>query len=472
MLSKVRNFIEQNNLILRGDRIVLGVSGGADSVALLLLLSEIAPAYDASLFAVHVNHGLRGAEADADMRFTQELCEKTAVPLRIFNEDVKAYAELNGLSLEEAGRRVRYSCFEKVAREEKATLIAVAHHMDDNAETVLFRAARGTGLKGLSGMAPKRPLAPGIFLIRPLLSVRRNEIEEWLASRNTGYCTDSTNLSDEYSRNLIRNRVLPGLTQINAGAVSNICALAEQARETEKYLEKEAEARYGNCVEFGRAENTLQIRIPKEYEPVLFERVLRNALFKVARHEKDITAFHVKSLLALAEKQTGSRLSLPYGVKAEKSYDCIVLKYDDAVPKMPSKLESRSVSLYRLKNGETFDICVPGYGTFTFSVEEKGENHTDFSKEDYTKYFDYDKLIENPMVRSAAAGDTVSISPEGGTKELKKLFSDCRISREERETIPVIAEGSNILWIPGIRTGENRRIDENTKLVLRIERRK
>lgn len=473
LLSKVKSYIEKNNLMARGDRIVLGVSGGADSVALLLLLTELAPEYDAKITAVHVNHGIRGEEADADMRFTENLCARLSVPLRVFREDVRAYSEVNGISLEDAGRRIRYERFETVAREEKASLIAVAHHMDDNAETVMFRAVRGTGIKGLSGMTPKRQLAPGVSLIRPFLCVRRAEITAWLDEKGMEYCTDSTNLNDEYSRNMIRNQILSELEKINTGAVSNLCMLAEQARLTEEFLSREAGLRYGNCVEFGRVENTLQIRIPAEYEPVLFERIMRNALFKVAAHEKDITANHIKLLLELADKQTGSRLSLPYGVTAEKSYDCILLKREGFNPgNEPKELKTSAVVLESLKSGAVQEISVPGYGVFVFSVEEKNENHVNFSKEDYTKYFDYDKLVENPVLRFPADGDYIAISPEGGTKDLKKLFADCKINREERERIPVIAEGNNILWVPDIRTGENRRTDKNTKTVLKIERRK
>lgn len=470
MLSKVRNYIDRYNLISHGDRLVLGVSGGADSVALLLLLTELAPEYEMQITAVHVNHGIRGEEADSDMRFTEELCERRGVPLKVFNEDVKEIAKREGLSLEEAGRRVRYAAFEAVARDVKASLIAVAHHMDDNAETMLFRAVRGTGLKGLAGMTPKRQLAEGIFLIRPLLSVRRNEITEWLSEKGQKYCTDSTNLNDEYSRNQIRNRVLPELEDINPGAVGNLCALAEQSRKVEEYLAREAETKYGSCVEFGRVDNTLQVRVPKEFEPVLFERILRNALFRVAGHEKDITSLHIKLLSELTEKQTGSRLSLPYGVTAEKSYDCILLKREGFNPGSAyKKLENRLVPLDTIKDGDRLAVDVPGYGTFIFSVEEKNEKCVIFSKEDYTKYFDYDKLVENPVLRFAKDDDIISISPDGGSKNLKKLFTDCKVSQAERGSIPVIAEGNNILWVPGIRTGENRRTDEKTKTVLKIE---
>ncbi len=466
MLGKVRDFIENNDMLAEGDKVVLGVSGGADSVALLLIMKELAGHFGVTLSAVHVNHGLRGSESDRDEAFTKELCERLGVPLEIYHEDVAGVSEKEGISLEEAGRRVRYAAFEKTAARIGANRIAVAHHMDDNAETVLFRIVRGTGLKGLAGMHPVRKLAGGISLIRPFLEVGRSEIEEWLAAKEQPFCTDSTNLDDEYSRNIIRNSVVPELENINSGACENICALAKAAAAAEDYLTRAADEQYGGLVEFGRTENVMLVRIPRHREPVLFERILRNTLFKVAKHEKDITSTHIRLLSELADKQTGSRLSLPYGVIAEKSYDCIMLKReaDDSARSYPG-LEEQVFPKERLENGPV-KVDFPGYGSFTFELLKSSE--CIFSKDDYTKFFNYDKILDNPVLRTVRETDTIVISPDGGRKTVKKLFSDLKTDKETRALIPVIAEGSNVLWIPGVRTGENRRIDEKTEVILKI----
>ncbi|MBO7401474.1 MAG: tRNA lysidine(34) synthetase TilS [Lachnospiraceae bacterium] len=470
MLGKIRDFIEKYDMLAEGDVVVLGISGGADSVALLLIMKELEAHFGVKLHAVHVNHGLRGEDSDRDEAFTKALCERLGVPFEVYREDVAAVSDREGLSLEEAGRKVRYAAFEAAAAKIHANRIAVAHHMDDNAETVIFRIARGTGLKGLAGMHPKRELTEGITLIRPMLSVSRGEIEAWLESRHQAYCTDLTNFEDEYSRNAIRNRVLPSLEDINSGASENICALAEAAAAADEYLGRAAEEKYGRLVEFGRTGETMLVRIPKDPEPVLFERILRNTLFKVAKHEKDITSTHIRLIAELAQKQTGSRLSLPYGVTAEKSYDCIVFKReaDKAASHLP-KLEEVVIPMSGLEDGPV-TAEFPGFGTFEFELFNG--KCSSFSKEDYTKFFDYDKITCNPVLRTPREGDSVVISPEGGRKPLKKLFSDLKISKEDREAIPVIAEGSNVLWIPGIRTGENRRVDNNTGRILKIHWRK
>jgi len=472
VLKKVKAYIKTNELIAPGDTLVLGVSGGADSVALLLVLVELKEELKLGLQAVHVNHCIRGEEALADQHFTEALCKRLQVPLSVYTEDVPALAKQEGLSLEEAGRRARYRAFEELAVKLGATKIAVAHHMDDNAETLLFRMARGTGLKGLAGMAPKRSVSPELALIRPFLSVRRSEIENWLNDCGQPFCTDSTNLEEEYSRNSIRNKVIPVLEEVNSGAVDNICALAWQAEQTEKYLSRQAESLYGDCVEFGKKEAEILVRIPKDAEPVLFERIIRNALFKVAQHEKDITALHIKLLSELCEKQTGSRLSLPYGVTAEKSYDCIVLCRETdlrAEGSTAQLMENTVLDREALLAGEKIEVSLADYGSFFFSLLDAEEKKLNFAKEHYTKYFDYDKMTDNVEVRRARKDDLLALSSTGGTKELKKLFTDCKVPRAERDSLPVIAEGSNVLWVPGLRTGENRRVDETTKHILMIE---
>ena len=470
MLGKVRDFIEKYDMLAEGDVVVLGVSGGADSVALLLIMKELEAHFGVKLHVVHVNHGLRGDESDSDEAFTKALCERLDVPFEVYREDVAAVSDREGLSLEEAGRKVRYAAFEKAALKLHANRIAVAHHMDDNAETVVFRIARGTGLKGLSGMHPKRDFNGEMTLIRPLLCVSRDEIESWLESIGQDYCTDLSNFEDEFSRNAIRNRVLPSLEDINSKAAANICALAEAAWAADEYIGRAAEEKYGKYVEFGRTGDTMLVRIPKHPEPVLFERILRNTLFKVAKHEKDITSTHIKLLEELTGKQTGSRLSLPYGVIAEKSYDCIVFKNESEKGAVQyPKLEETVIAKSMLESSPV-NVEFEGYGTFEFTLL-KGQN-TSISKEDYTKFFDYDKINSNLVLRTVRESDTVVISPGGGRKLLKKLFSDLKIPKDDREGILVIAEGSQVLWIPGIRTCEDRRVEQDTENILRIVWRK
>ena len=214
----VEKFIRKYNMLQSGDCVIAGVSGGADSVCMLLILHELSESMGFSVRAVHLNHMIRGDEADRDEAFVAELCDRINVPLKSFRRNVPEIAAEEGLSSEEAGRKIRYQLFEEAAddaqKEFKRVRIAVAHNRDDLAETVIFNMARGSSLKGLTGIRPVRD-----DIIRPILFAGRNEIEDYLAEKGESYCTDSTNLGDDYSRNRIRHVIIPALKELNAGAV-------------------------------------------------------------------------------------------------------------------------------------------------------------------------------------------------------------------------------------------------------------
>ncbi|MBO4289626.1 MAG: tRNA lysidine(34) synthetase TilS [Lachnospiraceae bacterium] len=229
MLRQVEQDISRYGIIEQGDRITVGLSGGADSVCLLLLLLELKQKYGLTLKAVHVHHGLRGAEADEDEVFVRDLCERLGVPLAVRHADVKAQAERTGCSVEEAGRKLRYRALREEAEGGK---IATAHHSDDNCETILFNILRGTGFAGLAGI----PQVNG-DVIRPLLHVTREQIEDYLKEKGQPYRTDATNASPAYARNRIRNELLPWLErEINAGAREHLLNLGKRAAEAEALI--------------------------------------------------------------------------------------------------------------------------------------------------------------------------------------------------------------------------------------------
>ena len=204
MLDKVITYIEENELIQKKDRIVVGVSGGADSVCLFSVLLELQKKYELELFVVHVHHGIRGEEADKDEQFVENLAKKHQIPYYCFWKNIPVLSKKRGLTEEEAGRIVRYEAFYEVLKKVNATKIAVAHNQNDCAETVLFQLFRGSGLKGMCGIFPKRD-----EIIRPLLGVDRKAIEAYLMQKGQAYCTDRTNLEEEYTRNKIRLSILP-----------------------------------------------------------------------------------------------------------------------------------------------------------------------------------------------------------------------------------------------------------------------
>ena len=242
--KKVEQYIEQYQMIGRGDRIVTGVSGGADSVCLLFVLCELRKKLGFEVIVCHVNHQLRAEAAEQDEAYVKELCRKLDVPCRIFHENVELIAKNGKKSLEEAGRIVRSNAFETVCRESGANKIATAHHKNDNAETVLLNLARGSGLQGMCGIRPVYGNR-----IRPLLCLTRKEIEEWLEEEQISYCTDETNEEDEYTRNRIRHKILPVMEQeINRQTVEHINRLSLQAEEIWEYLNLQTDAAWRQMV--------------------------------------------------------------------------------------------------------------------------------------------------------------------------------------------------------------------------------
>ena len=248
MYQRVKAYIEKYHMLQNGDKVIVGISGGADSVCLLFMLLELKKEMDISIVAVHVHHGLREGSADADEAYVRELCERQQIRLIVCHEDVKAYAQQQKLTVEEAGRNIRRIRFEETLRACGGNKIALAHHQNDNAETLLWNLCRGCGLRGAGGIAP----AEGDY-IRPLLCLERREIEVYLADRGISYCIDETNLEDTYTRNRIRSQVIPYLeAEINPRAVQHMSDTMEQLRLLGEYVEHEVSVYARKCIDYER----------------------------------------------------------------------------------------------------------------------------------------------------------------------------------------------------------------------------
>lgn len=361
MTEQVIEWIKAEKLIAQGDCVIAGVSGGADSVCLLRLLLEIQKKLDFTLEAVHVEHGIRGEESREDAAFVQALCDRFRVPCHIYAVDVPSYAEEKGLGLEEAARIKRYECYQKEIEkrkgEKRTVKVALAHHADDNAETLLFQMIRGSGIVGLAGMRAKRPLTEGAELIRPLLNVQRREIESYLSSIGQEYRVDSTNTDTDYSRNRIRHNILPELSEINEQAVSHMNRSAGMLRQIADYLVQQTEEAMRECCvwetperepggerqcqgdveccvretpERKETENknrelgeTVLLLAEKfeTYPELLQKEMLHRVLAEVSGSSRDIGAVHVEAVRLLFQKQVGRSLDLPYGVRAERVYE-------------------------------------------------------------------------------------------------------------------------------------------------------
>lgn len=457
IIDKVSNFIADNNMISAGDRIVLGLSGGADSVCLLILLLDIGDRLgicSKDIFAVHINHGIRGQEADEDEAFARDLCQSKGVSFISFHKDIVGYAKELNMSVEEAGRKFRYQCFESVSEEQGCTKIAVAHNKNDMAETVIFNMLRGTGLKGMAGMQPVRGK-----IIRPILNITRAEILDYLSEKEQDYRNDSTNDGVDYDRNKIRHIILPAMMDINKGAVNHICHMALEAGNSYSYIHDMAMEDYNGVSQeddYGRAV-TLDVNELYKYSPVLQEHLIHEAIGDVAGKKKDITRKHVMSVVGLLYQETGKQVELPYGIRARRSYDNLIIS------DKPDNIEDYS---YRVDPEGCYDI--PGHGCIKFKIMDYNQD-VEISKKIYTKMLDYDKIKDTLYLRTPQDGDYIVIDSGGSTKKLTRVFIDNKVDRQLRGSWPVLACGNQLIWVVGLRFSEAYKIDEGTKRVLYMD---
>lgn len=471
MYKKIKQYCEKYSMLEQDSRVVVGISGGPDSVCLLDFLYELKKERNLSIYAVHVHHGLREKTADQDERFTRELCKRYNIPYYCFYENVKERAIREKRSVEEAGRLCRYERMEQVRKETKSGYIAVAHHANDQAETVLFHLIRGSGVEGLKGMLPKRE-----HIIRPFLNVTKQEILEQLQIRKLPYQIDETNAETTYTRNKIRNQWIPMMEQVNQEAVAHICETAKVMAMANDYIQKEREKAYNNCLmtEQREKDGTIQeiqfaIKRLKEQHPFLRLEVFKEMLSYLIG-SGSIEKVHIEQINRLIEGETGKKLSLPKSYIAKKQYDTLIIE---------KKREEKNGTI----QGYVYELEVPS----SVYIEEIGiqitlsfvDSHKilkkweDFdqriSKETYKKMFDYDKIRGRLQLRTRKAQDKLSIDESGKHKSLRRFFIDEKIPREQRERFPILADEEGILWLLGRRIGAKYKVDMTTKQILLVE---
>lgn len=469
-MKRIEKFIQKYHMLTCGDRVIAGVSGGADSVCLFLMLLELREKIGFDLIAVHVHHGLRGEAADQDQQFVEALCEQHRIPLEIFRVNLESIAKKRKQSLEEAGRMVRREAFDSVCKKYGGNKIALAHHQNDNAETLLWNLSRGTGLDGLGGIRPVN----GKF-IRPLLCMNRKEIEEYLAKRKQSYCIDETNAGTDYTRNKLRHLVLPILEeQVNSAAVRHMNETMEQIWELQEYMQEQVEAAYQECVQ-EHFEKACWIQIQqKSFEtfPELIKKmVIRKGMEQVGGKKRDLSHKHVDVMMALMNKQVGRTLDLPYEMHAKRNYEGIRLE------------KQRTYSFGEEKRAEIMQECmselnIPGETILAdrnlklrCKILEKPKNLSikDIPQKIYTKWFDYGIIKSSLYIRTRQAGDTIVIDEKGHQKKLKNWFVDEKIPKEVRDSQLLLAENNEILWVLGHRMSQAYQVKQSTKWILQIE---
>lgn len=456
MIEKVIENIEQNQMFNYGDKVVVGFSGGPDSACLVHVLHTLKERLGIEVIAAHVNHCLRGEEADRDEQYVEEFCKKIGIQCYIKREDIHKVSKENGISCEMAGREIRYEFFQEVLKKVDGQKIAIAHNANDQAETVLMRMMRGAGLEGLVGIKAVRD----DIYVRPILTIDRKEIEEYCEVNNLNPRIDKTNLENIFARNKVRLELIPYIQDnFNKDIIESLNRMAETIKTDNDYINEMVR----NCFSEYCTKEKGKIVISKnaflQHEAIL-TRIIRVALGYVKGDLRNFEKVHIYDIINLQKHSTGKRIMLPGNVEALNNYGSINLY----IKKQREPLENKS---YILDIDKVNDICEAG-------IEVDMQKHIvqksfQFTKNNLIKYFDYDKINSYISLRFRKNGDKFSPLGMKGSKKLKDLFMDLKIPKDERDNIPLICFGDDIAWIVGYRVSEKFKVDENTKNILQIK---
>ena len=564
LTEKILFYMKRYHMIPKNKNIVVGLSGGADSVCLLYVLAALRKKLGLQLCAVHVHHGLRGVEADADEAYVRDICRAWDVPLKAMRIDAAALAKQWGIGCEESGRRARYEIFEECLQGMGGCrgAIAVAHHRDDCAETLLFHMFRGTGLDGMAGIRPVRKTERESMIIRPLLEIGKTEIESFLQEKGISWRIDSTNTGEDYTRNRIRNRVLPyAEKEICSGAGAHLAKEAQLLAETADFVRSCTRQALERCrveaddlktnvcgIEIiehvGRREGTaeykrfdkqtiikLNIELLQQEDIFLQKQCVRECLLEIGTG-RDLTAAHIEAVRHLVgtDCQSGRKLRIPAcQLEVERQFGLLVFRrlerqqdalleqqgvlpeqqdaspeQQDALPEQQDALLEQQFDRGRQVGLQTpelplpehsSELHVPGMGVVSvrylqrdeLTTGEKkaaaGEKNTAAGEESsaaagaflknipqkkYTKWLDYDKIIQSVVFRTRRSGDYLTIDDNFSKKSLKKYMIEEKIPANERNSMLVLADGNHIIWVPGGRISTYYRVTEQTKVILEV----
>jgi tRNA(Ile)-lysidine synthase len=464
--EKVAAFIQAHAMFGKASAVLLAVSGGADSTALLHITHELMQQglLSANLFCLHIDHQLRGDASRTDAAFVAEQAKQLDLPCDTRSVDVGTYAHDHHISVETAGREIRLSTFAEVARSRGCNWVATGHQKNDNAETILQRLRRGTGYRGLRGMQPTRLLQEGIMLARPLLSNTREEIVNYLRRRGLTWREDRSNIDCGYTRNLIRHRLLPALQlQAQGSLVDELAELANRSARLYEEIRCRAEEAARKYVSFPGDHVAVDAEaLAALAQPVAAE-LIRMQLVQLGCGERDLTARHYASVLQLAWSQVDrGRVTLPSGFVARRDGTALLLSGARPRPRPPA---SASVVL-PVPGDISFAGCAVRADITGRAKGQPVQIPTD--KTEFVEYFDLDRIEQPLVVRCRRPGD--SFWPLGlrGPKKVGKFLTTAKVSTERRERIILFADGWRVVWVCPVRISERVKVTEQTQRVLKL----
>lgn len=459
VLKAALRTIENCDMLEKGDRVLAAVSGGADSVCMLHVLNTLKDKLGFSLYCAHLNHGIRGEAAENDEKFVVSMCKNLGIKVFVEHADVLKLAEDENLTVEEAGRQARYEFFNRICEENKINKTATAHNKNDNAETVLMRILRGTGIEGLKGISYVRE--DGV--IRPILDISRTEIEEYCAENGLSFCTDETNSHNEYTRNKIRNKIIPYIEEtLGENIMGSLIRLSQNATFDADFLDRYSRRLYE------RLGNPMKNRKPVVLHIdslALLERSVATRVIRIAADEAlsgiKLEKKHVEDVLRLLKRQTGAAVDLPCGLRAEVKYGWIAFENKNENT-IDNTMDDSFLS--EVFAGESYYIDALGK-----NVLFKVENPKEYKAKINETMIDYDLLADEKLfLRSRREGDRMVCFADGRTKKIKSILIDKKIPRKERNKIPLLCTQNEIVAIVGDRVSEKFKISGETERALVI----
>lgn len=442
MINSVKETILKYNMLKNRNSVTVALSGGADSVALTHILYKLKDELSFDLYAAHLNHGIRGKDADRDAEFVKTFCKELNIPLFFEKVDIPRVAEKYGDSIETVARNVRYEFLTRVS----VGVIATAHTASDNLETVIFNEIRGAGLKGVCGIPPIRD-----NIIRPLINCTREDVEEYCKQNNLEFCTDKTNFCDEYSRNNIRLNVVPVLKKINRNAERNILRMCETVRSDEEFLESVSKEEYKNTAT-DRGLDTEKLN--------LLHTAIKNRVIKKFLTEKTATAPENRHIFEISELSGGKLKSVnlknDFIARIDKN-QLIIMKAE----KFSHAEVSEDYFVFPKDFRET------EYKNYRFELINF-EEIVNFRSSRFQNAIDYDTILDNPIIRNRKSGDKFTDSRRKITKTLKKLFTEQKT--ENRDRVLLLCDSENVIWVENIGVNAKNRVNEKTRRVLFIKK--
>jgi tRNA(Ile)-lysidine synthase len=465
--QKIAAFIKAKKLLRTQNKLLLAISGGADSTALLYVITSLKKhgVVDCDLICAHIHHQLRNTEADEDEQFIISKCGELSIPIETRRIDVPGYAAEKKISIETAARQLRISSLINIAKVHGHRYIATGHQMDDNAETILQRLARGTGYRGLGGIWPSREFQGGIRFIRPLLGVRRNEIVEYLTERQLTWQIDRSNRDIGFRRNFIRHRLIPELQKECTGKlVEHLSELSNHAQLLQLLVEENTHKVWSKTTQYNGNKVSLELEgFLKQPRAIQIE-LIRRSLKKLGSGEKYLTEGHYNRILQLARKKiTGKKLELPGGFIAKRENQQLI--FEQAQKKTKPK-----------KINQSQEITIPGRTQFEdYFVEAQLLEGKDANierlmvkKDEHVEWFDFQKLQLPLVIRFRQAGDRFWPLGLPGQKRVGKFLTSAKIQRQIREKLVIVSDSERIIWVWPARISEETKVSRETKNILQL----